>query len=272
LVYELVDKHCRNSAKSSSTQRPHSITDREMSDTMKTVRITAVLVSLLFASACSADAPTTQVLETANVRFVNWTTGLSGRGGFTSNGQFVTGSALALGQATATCATVNAGSTSFGFGAANSGGTALSGTALVALNNETISAGGDYTLVAAGPATSPTLILLSNNFSGSLGSGSAAARFISLVPSASGTTNNYVFYRGEIGAASPLALNMPFGIPSAYSIVPSGASTFSAMRTPGNVTVDPGSTLTLQPASANTIALGPNASGSAQLTRLAPCS
>ena len=147
----------------------------------------------------------------------------------------------------------------------------MTGNPLAALNDETISAGGDYTVVAAGPATSPSLLLLVNNFSGSLGAGSAAVRFMSLTPSAAGTVSNYVFYRGEIGANSPLALNMPFGIQSAYSIVASGAATYSAMRTPGNVTIDAGSTITLQPASANTIALVPNASGGSQLTRLPRC-
>jgi hypothetical protein len=97
-------------------------------------------------------------------------------------------------------------------------------------------------------------------------------RFISLAPTTGGTAANYVFYLGDIGASSPLALNMPFGIRSAYSVVPSGANKFSAMRTPGNVIVDPGTTITLQPASANTIALVPNASGGSQLILLPRCS
>ncbi|MES2521280.1 MAG: hypothetical protein V4617_01185 [Gemmatimonadota bacterium] len=239
---------------------------------MKTVRIMSVLASLLYAAACGGDDPTKPVPQTASVRFVNMTTGMAGSGGFTTNGQFVTGSALALGQSAQTCATVNAGSTSFGFGAANTGGTALSGNALAVLNDETISAGGDYIVVAAGPATSPTLFRLDNSYTGSVGTGAAAVRFISLVPPATGTTANYVFYLGDIGATPPRALNLPFGTPSAYSTVASGANIFSAMRIPGNVTIDPGSTITVQPVSANTIALVPNALGGAGLTRLPRCS
>lgn len=217
----------------------------------------------------SVKAP---VPTTANLRFVNWTTGLSGSGGFTVNGQFISGSALSFGEASQTCTQLASGATAFAFGAANTGGTALSGNPLVALNNETMSAGGDYTLVATGAAASPTLLLLSNSFSGSLGTGSAAVRFISLSPPASGTTANFVFYLGDIGAVAPLALNLPFGVPSAYSIVASGTNKFSAMRTPGNVTIDPGSMIALLPASANTIALVPTAAGGAGLTRLPRCS
>lgn len=211
------------------------------------------------------------VAARASLRFVNLTTGMSGSGGFTANGQFITGSALASGQGTQACTQLDPGKSFFAFGAANATGSALSGNALAALNDETISAGGDYTMVAAGPATSPTLLLLVNNFSGTLGSGSAAVRFVSFAPLTEGTVFNYVFYLGDIGASAPLALNMPFGIQSAYSIVPSGTSKFSALRTPGATTVDPGITITLQPASANTIALVPNGSGGLQLSRLPRC-
>lgn len=209
---------------------------------------------------------------TASVRFVNQTTGLSGSGGFTVNGQFVAGSALATGQGSQSCTTLTPGTTFFAFGAANAGGSALAGSPLVALNNENLSAGGDYTIVAAGPAASPTLTLLVNNFSSPLGAGSAAVRFISFATPPAGSTVNYVFYQGDIGATSPLALNMPFGIQSAYSIVSSGTLKFSAMRTPGNVFMDTGTMITLQPSSANTIALVPNGTGNPVLTRLPRCS
>jgi hypothetical protein len=233
--------------------------------------IMPVLAAALFAAACGGDGdggPTTADTRPV-VRFVNATTGMSGSGGFTVNGQFVAGSALASGQVAPTCSRLDAGKTFFAFGAVNAGGTALSGNPLAALNDETIQAGGDYTVVAAGPAASPALLLLVNSFSGSLGTNQAAVRFVSLAPT---TGVNYVFYSGEIGRTSPLALNMPFGIQSAYAVVPSGANTFSALRTPGNVTVDPGSAITLQPGSVNTIALVPNASGGLQLINLPRCS
>ena len=57
-----------------------------------------VLAALLFAAACGgADGPT-EVDTRPSVRFVNATTG-SGSGGFTTNGQFAIGSAVAPGQA-----------------------------------------------------------------------------------------------------------------------------------------------------------------------------
>jgi hypothetical protein len=46
------------------------------------------------------------------VRFVNMTTGLSGSVGFTANGQFVPGSALASGQVAQTCSKLAGGKTS----------------------------------------------------------------------------------------------------------------------------------------------------------------
>ena len=86
---------------------------------MKSVVMLPLLATALFAASCGGDS--TGVDTTARVRFFNATTGMTGSGGFTTNGQFATGSALAFGQSTQTCATVNAGSTSFGFGATNSG-------------------------------------------------------------------------------------------------------------------------------------------------------
>jgi hypothetical protein len=240
---------------------------------MKKVHVMPVIAAVLLAAACGGDDGPTTVEDTqVSVRFVNMTSGMAGNGGFTANGQFVAGSALASGQVAQTCSKLNGGQTSFGFGAANTAGTGLSGNELTTLLNETISAGGDYTLVAAGPAASPTLHLLTNGFSGSLSANQAAVRFMSLAPTTGTTVFNYVFYLGEIGKTSPLALNMPYGITSAYSVVPSGVNTFSALQTPGATTVVPGNTVTLQAGSANTIALVRNASGDFQLIHLPRCS
>lgn len=139
--------------------------------------------------------------------------------------------------------------------------------------NETISAGGDYTIVAAGPATSPTLHLFSNGFSGSLGANQAAVRVISLVPATGTTVYNYVFYSGAIeGGNAPLVTNLPVGIPSGYMVLTSGANSFSALQTPGATILLSGSPLPLQAGSVNTIALVRNASGEFQLISLPRCS
>jgi hypothetical protein len=237
---------------------------------MKKVRIIPVLAAVLFAAACGGGDGPTAVDTRPIVRFVNATTGMSGSGGFTANGQFVTGSALASGQVAQSCSKLEAGST-IAFGAANTGGTALNGNVLATLTNENIGAGGDYTIVAAGSATSPVMFLLNNSFSGTLGANQAAVRFMSLAPTTGGTVYNYFFYSGAVGS-TVLATNMPFGARSGYTLVTSGASTFSALAVPGLITVDPGSTVTLQPGSVNTIALVPNASGGLQLINLPRCS
>ena len=79
---------------------------------MKSVVILPFLATALFATGCGGDSEPTIVNTPARVRFFNATPGMAGSGGFTTNGQFATGSALAFGQSTQACATVNAGSTS----------------------------------------------------------------------------------------------------------------------------------------------------------------
>jgi hypothetical protein len=64
---------------------------------MKRVVIMALLAAAPFAAACGGDGDPTAVDTTARVRFFNATTGMTGGGGFTTNGQFATGSALASG-------------------------------------------------------------------------------------------------------------------------------------------------------------------------------
>lgn len=234
-----------------------------------------LLAAVLFTAACGGggdDGPTA-VDTRVSVRFVNATTGMSGSGGFTANAQFVTGSALASGEVAQTCSKLDAGKTSFGFGAANAAGTGLSGFELTTLLNENISAGGDYTVVAAGPATSPTLHLFSNGFSGSLGTNQAAVRFVSFVPPTGTTVYNYVFYSGPIvGGVAPVVTNLPFGVASGYTVLTVGANSFSALQTPGATILLSGSPVTLQAGGPNTIALLRDASGGYRLTNLPRCS
>jgi hypothetical protein len=114
---------------------------------MKDALIMPLLAAVLFAAGCGGA---TDVSTTANMRYFNATTGMTGSGAFTTNGQFVTGSALAFGQSTQTCAPVDPGATSFAFGTTNASGTALTGNALATLNNQTVAAGGNYTMVSTG--------------------------------------------------------------------------------------------------------------------------
>jgi hypothetical protein len=236
---------------------------------MKRVRLMHVLAGTLLAVACGESAPT-EVDTRPLVRFVNATTGMTGSGGFTANSQFAAGSALPSGQATQTCSRLTAGATSFGFGAANAGGTALSGNALVS-ENQTLAAGGSYTVVATGTATSPVMLIFTNSFSGDLGANQAAVRFANFAPNTGTTVYNYVFYKGAVGTTI-LATNLPFGAASTYSLVTSGANTFSAIQIPGHTTVIESSSATLEAGSVNTMALVMSASGGFQLMHLPRCS
>ncbi|CAA9339365.1 MAG: hypothetical protein AVDCRST_MAG68-2869 [uncultured Gemmatimonadetes bacterium] len=198
---------------------------------------------------------------------------MTGSGAFTTGGQFSTGSALAFGQATQTCSAVKAGSTSFGFGAANTGGTGLSGSALATLDNQSIPEGGNFTVAASGSAASPTLFLLDNSFSGSLAANQAAIRFVNLAPGTGTTANTFVVFSGAFGSSEQtlVAANMAAGAPTAYRIATSGASTFSLLRNPGHNVVIPSTELTLQAGTVNTFAIVPTTSGGFQLINIPRC-
>ncbi len=231
---------------------------------MKKFLVMPVLAAVLFAAACGEDGGTTPEGPTASVRFFNATTGMTGSGGFTTNGQFATGSALAFGQSTQTCSSVNAGSTSFGFGAANTGGTGLSGNALATLNDQSITDGGNYTMVATGSATSPQLFLLDNNFSGSLGSNQAAVRFVNLAPS----MNSFSVSSGTTTVASTLAL----GSPTTFTTVTSGSNAYTVLSGQNTAISGSAGTLNLQAGSVNTIAIVPGTTaGSFQLINIPRC-
>ena len=241
---------------------------------MKQGLIIPVLAVVLFAVACGGDGGPTGVGSTAQVRFFNATTGLTGSGGFTTNGQIAAGSALALGQSTQTCATIDAGSTSFGFGAANTSGTGLSGVAIATLNNQTIPVGGNFTVVTAGSATSAKLFLLDNTFAGSLGSNQAAVRFVNLAPETGTSANSLNVFKGTLGVdGTPLALEIAVGAPTVFSTVTSGSNVFSILQ--GHSTVISGAegTLNLQAGTVNTIAIVPaTTAGGFRLINIPRCS
>ena len=236
---------------------------------MKKGLVLPSLVAVLFGAACGGDDGPTALGATARVRFFNATTGMTGRGGFTTNGQFAAGSALAFGQSTATCATVNTGSITFGFGVANAGGTGLSGTALATLNNQSITAGGDYTVVATGSASTPTLFLLDNRISGSLGADQSAVRFVNLAP---GTEAPFTVFTGVIGAGGTLtASNIVVGSPTTFNTMTSGSNAFTILNGHDIVISGNAATLDLQGGSVNTVAIVPNTSDGFQLINLLRC-
>lgn len=218
------------------------------------------LIVLVFAAACGGDGPTA-ASTTAQVRFVNATTGLSGNGGFTTNGQFAPGSSLAFGQFTQTCATINAGLTSIGFGAAGAGATGLSGNALATLNNQTVAGGGSYTIVATGSAASPQLYLLDNNFSTQLSSNQAAVRFLNLAPGPNSLP--YIFYAFKswppVDDGALIAGSLLVGAPSPFKTVTAGSSTFYTIIGHDMETLDT-HPMNLPAGSVTTLAIVPKAS------------
>jgi len=140
---------------------------------------------------------------------------------------------------------VNAGLTSFGFGATNTGGgTGLSGNALATLNTQSITAGGNYTVVAAGSATTPTLFLLDNSVSGSLGTSQAAVRFVNLAP---GAANPFTVFAGVLGAgAMIIATEIAVGSPTTFNTMASGSNAFTILNGHDIVVSGTAATLDLQ--------------------------
>lgn len=215
------------------------------------------LIVLLAAAACGGGP--TSLETTAKLRFVNATAGLSGNGAFTANGQAVAGSSVAFAQFSQTCSTIDAGSTSFGFGAAT-------------LSNQAVEGGGNYILVATGAAASPQLYLLDNNFSGQLSSNQAAARFLNLAPGPN--TLPYIFYAfsswppTETGAL--FAGGLLVGSPSAFKATASGGSTFYTIIGHDMETLDT-HPVNLSAGSVNTLAIVPTASNRFQLINIPRC-
>ena len=234
---------------------------------MKKFLIVAVLAAVLPFAACDL---VTGADPSPRVRFFNATTGMTGSGGFTTNGQFA--SALGFAQSSQSCAKVDAGSASFGFGIANTAGTGLSGSALAALNNQSITEGGRYTMVAAGSATSPQLYLLDNSYSGSLAGDQAAVRFVNLAPGPNPVPYVfYVFTSWPPVEGSLFEANLLVGSPTAFKKVASGTTPFwtivgHEMATLSNASVN------LQAGKVNTIAIVPNSTSTGfQLINIPSC-
>jgi hypothetical protein len=236
---------------------------------MKTVPILPLLAAALFVAACGngTDAIEPAPVDTRpGVRFFNAMTGMTGSGGFTTNGQFVTGSALTFGQSTQPCASFEAGLTSFAFGETNTTGTELNGGVLATLPNQIITAGGDFTVAAVGNGKHSLLYMLDNSFTGKPGSNQAAVRFVNLAA----TANPFNVMIGT----STHATNLEEGKPSAFATVPSGNTAFSILQGQQVALTGSAATLNLQGGTVNTVAIVHNGSMGAgyKLINLPRCS
>ena len=224
---------------------------------MKKALLIPVVMAVLIPTGCSESSGPDSI---ARVRFFNAATAMTGSGGFTTNGQF--SSALAFGQSA--CAAIEAGSASFAFGAATSGGTGLSGNAVATLNNQALTDGSTYTMVATGAGTSPSLFLLQDNFLGTLGASQAAVRFVNLAPGTGATANTYTVLTGTIGTGvtTLFATDIAVGAPTTFGTVSSGSNSFSILAPGHEIVISGGTagTLDLSPGTINTIAIVPNTS------------
>jgi hypothetical protein len=222
---------------------------------MKKVSIMPVLAVVLLAAACGGDGPT-EVAGPPKVRFFNAVWATQDNSGFTANNQFVAGSSLGYLQSTQTCSTLSAGNTSFGMGLANASGTALNSSTFATLDNQTITTGGDYTVLAGGNVIHPSVVLLDNRFSGTLGANQAAVRFVNL---AGGSEGPMDVFKGTAGSGSTTVVqaNMGFRDATGFSIVTSGANaytiTYNNISQPLITGAD--ATLNLQAGTVNTIVI-----------------
>lgn len=238
---------------------------------MKKGLILPVLALALFTGACEEDEDTTGPDTQASVRFVNAIGGVTGNLALTADGAMI-GSALGFGAMGTQCARVSSGSATLAFGAANSGGTGISGTAL-STQTQNFVAGGNYTVIATGTAASPSFVVLNNNaFTGTVGTNQTAVRFLNLVPTLSGGTSTFNVFTGT-GTGTEQATNLTFGSTSNFATLASGSTTLSFRDAQGNtIFTNAGTGLNLQGGTVNTVAILPNATGTGyQLVNITAC-
>ncbi|AHG93300.1 protein of unknown function DUF4397 (plasmid) [Gemmatirosa kalamazoonensis] len=221
---------------------------------MKTASVMPVVATVLCAAACG-DSPTA-VATPAKVRFFNAVWPTQDKIGFTTNTQFAAGSALAYLQSTPTCSTLDAGTTTFGIGLANASGTALNSNTFVTLNDQTITDGGDYIVLAGGNINHPSVVLLDNSFSGTLGANQAAVRFVNLAGGSEGPVDVSKGTAGS-GPTTVVRANMGFRDATPFSTVTSGPNPYTITYTDTNQPLVSGSdaTLNLQAGTVNTIVI-----------------
>jgi hypothetical protein len=186
--------------------------------------------------------------------------------GFTTNDEFASGSALKYGQSTQICPPLDAGTTTFGIGIPNASGTALNGPTIVTLNNQAITDGGNYTVLAGGNVVHPSVIMLDNKVTGTLGANQAAVRFVNLAASSEfpfdvlqGTTvvQNSLAFRG----ATP------------FRTVTSGSHAYTIRANGQTVITGNDATLNVQAGTVNTVVIVRDpATNNFRLTTVPSCS
>ena len=237
---------------------------------MKNFLVMPVLAAVLFVAACG-DGDPTEPDTTAKVRFFNAVWNAPDGIGFTANSQFAAGSALGYGQSTQSCSSLDPGDTSFGIGLPNAAGTALNSNTLATLNNQTITDGGNYTVLAGGNVIHPSVILLDNRFSGTLGANQAAVRFVNL---AAASQFPFTVLKGTVGSGPTTVVQTDITFRSAtpFSTVTSGSNAYSIMSNHEAAISGNDATLDLQGGTVNTVVIVRTLSGNFQLINVPSCS
>ena len=236
---------------------------------MKKVLAMPVLAAVLFAASCGDD-PT--AVAAPKVRFFNAVWNAPDGIGFTTNDQFAAGSALAYGQSTQTCSTLDAGNTTFGIGLPNATGTALNSNTLATLRDQTLSDGGDYTVLAGGNVIHPSVVLLDNRFSGTLGANQAVVRFVNLAAS---SEFPFSVLKGTVGSGTTTVVqnDIAFRGATPFSTVTSGSNAYSIMYDQAAVISGSAATLNLQGGTVNTVVIVRNpSSNNFELINVPSCS
>jgi hypothetical protein len=237
---------------------------------VKKVLIMPVLATVLLAAACDEDGGT-EVDTTPSIRFFNAVWNAPDGIGFTANGQFATGSALAYGQSSQTCTRVNPGNTTFAIGLANTSGTGLSSAPLGSLGNQNITEGGNYTVLAGGQALHPSVVLLDNAAAGTLGTNQAAVRFVNLAAS---SEFPFTVLKGTVGNGETTIVQTDIAFRGAtpFSTVTSGSNAYTIMYNHEAVISGNDATLNLEAGSVNTVVIVRDpATSNFQLRSVASC-
>ena len=221
---------------------------------MKKVLIMPVVSALLFVAACGDDGDPTTVDNRPQVRFFNAVWNAPDGIGFTMNGQFAAGSALAYGQSTQTCSRLSAGNATFGIGLANPSGTGLSSDVLESLLNQSITDGGNYTVLAGGQAIHPSVVLLDNSLSTTLSTNQAAVRFVNLAAS---SEFPFTVLKGTLGSGSTTIVqtDIAFRAATPFSTVTSGSNPYAILYDHQPVISGSDATLNLQAGTVNTVVI-----------------
>ncbi len=157
--------------------------------------------------------------------------------------------------------------TSFGFGAANTAGTALSGNALATLNDQSMMADGNFTIVAVGSATNSTLFAFDNKYSSSVPANQAAVRFVNLATA----TGPQPFTFNVFTGATQIATGIAVGSPTPFRTVSSGPNEFAFIVGQHVAISGSAATLDLQAGTVNTVAIVVRPSGGLQLINIPHC-